>query len=658
MIRRTRLIGTGSRECRYTPQVMAATSSSHASTPPSASSPDSLAATDPLTLLEIAVRRGIVAVLGDDHAEVDPLIRPSANPKFGDYQANFAMGLAKQRGERPRDLAQQVVEAVELSAIAEPLEVAGPGFINITLKPDAVATLLASMDKGSLGILPDPDTHPVAIDLCGVNVAKQMHVGHLRSTIIGDALARIFERRQRTVYRENHLGDWGLPIAMVLHQLRERGADWTTLTLPDLDAAYRDAQLSARADMRGLAAALDGTAGPGAGPHRVIELEEQNAGAHAAVEAAKATLLRLQQGDAEIVTDWEKLIRITLDAVYESFEMLNVKLGPENNRGESFYRDKLPSVVDAFVRESVAEEDEGALVVRFDDRDRPLLIRKSDGGYLYATTDLAAIRYRVQELGADRVIYVVDARQRDHFRDVFDAARKIGWNVTPDGRDVELVHIPFGSVLGKDKKPLRTRSGENVTLRSLLVEAVERGRREVRQRAEDPSAPTHGLSDEELDRIGRAVGIGAVKYADLSSDLVRDYVFDIDRMVTFEGSTGPYMQYAHARVCSIFARGNVDPADIADAPFHMAEDAEKQLAITLLRYGNVVAETGRSLEPHRLCTYLYELAEAYSTFYQHCPVIKHEDDTVRRSRLRLCDLTRRVLADGLDLLGIEAPPRM
>jgi arginyl-tRNA synthetase len=643
---------------RYTSLHMAATSSSQSSPESPGPLPDSLAAADPATLLDMAFRRAIVKALGDAHGSVDPLIRASANPQFGDYQANFAMGLAKQLGMKPRDVAQQVVNAVVLSTIAEPPEVAGPGFINITLKPDALATLLAAMDDESLGIDPDQDTHPIAIDLCGVNVAKQMHVGHLRSTIIGDALARIFERRSRKVYRENHLGDWGLPIAMVLHQLRERGADWSTLTLTDLDAAYRDAQLNAKTDMRGLTAALDRESGPGAGLHRIIELEEQNAGAHAAMEAAKQTLVRLQRGDPEIVADWEKLIDITMQAVYESFELLNVKLGPEDNRGESFYRDKLANVIDAFIREGVAEEDEGALVVRFDDRDRPLLIRKSDGGYLYATTDLAAIRYRVRELGADRVIYVVDARQRDHFRDVFDAARKIGWNVTPDGREAELVHVPFGAVLGKDKKPLKTRSGENVTLRSLLVEAIERGRREVRQRAEDPSAPTHGLPDEELDRIGRAVGIGAVKYADLSSDLVRDYVFDMDRMVAFEGNTGPYMQYAHARVCSIFARGKVDPNEVADAAFSITEEAEKRLALTLLRYGGVVADTARSLEPHRLCTYLFELAEHYSAFYQQCPVIKHEVESVRRSRLRLCDLTRRVLADGLDLLGIEAPPRM
>jgi arginyl-tRNA synthetase len=300
------------------------------------------------------------------------------------------------------------------------------------------------------------------------------------------------------------------------------------------------------------------------------------------------------------------------------------------------------------------------VIVRFGDRERPLIIEKSDGGYLYSTTDLAAIGFRVQELGASRVIYVVDARQRDHFRDVFDAARLIGWDRLPDGRKAELVHIPFGSVLGADRKPLKTRSGENVSLSSLLQEAIDRGTQEVRKRADDPGAPTHGLSDDELAGIGRMVGIGAVKYADLSSDLVRDYVFNLDRMIVFEGNTGPYLQYAHARVCSIFAKADLDPdePDLAGAEITVAEPAESRLAQMLLRYPTVVADVARTLEPHRLCTYLHELANAYSAFYETCPVLKADEQTTRRSRLHLCRLVRRVLADGLELLGIDAPRRM
>jgi arginyl-tRNA synthetase len=288
-----------------------------------------------------------------------------------------------------------------------------------------------------------------------------------------------------------------------------------------------------------------------------------------------------------------------------------------------------------------------------------VIIKKSDGGFNYATTDLAAIRYRVQELNAERVIYVVDARQRDHFRNVFAIARKAGWDVAPNGHHAELKHVAFGAVLGEDKKPLKTRSGENVTLKSLLDEAVARGTQEVRQRAAQPESPTHGLSDEEILATGRAVGIGAVKYADLSNDLIRDYVFNLDRMVAFEGNTGPYMQYAHARICSIFAKaGEAATAAAKAAAFIVREPAEKQLALVLLRYGDVVRDVARSLEPHRLCTYLFELANMFNTFYQQCPVLIAENPAVRASRLRLCDLTRRVLADGLDLLGIESPRRM
>jgi arginyl-tRNA synthetase len=586
---------------------------------------------DPLSLLDAAFCNAIASVLGDDFQNADPLIRASQNPAFGDYQANGAMSLAKRVGMNPGQLANKIAAAAApaLEPIAEPPEVAGPGFINIRLKPRAVARMLMALDTPQLGVTPDPDPQPIAIDLCSVNIAKQMHVGHLRSTIIGDALARILERRGRKVYRENHLGDWGVTIAMVLHELRASETDLEALSLDDLDAAYRRAQRSCADDPQG-------------------------------ETAVKQTLINLQHGDPDLRRDWQKITDVTMRAVYESFDLLSVKLGPQHNRPESFYRDRLPKVVEAFVRGGIAEVDQGAVIVRFEDRQRPLIIEKSDGGYLYSTTDLAAIRYRVQELGASRVIYVVDARQRDHFRDVFEAARRIGWDRLADGRRAELVHIPFGAVLGADRKPLKTRSGENVALSALLQEAIDRGTQEVRKRAAESNAPTHGLSDDELAAIGRMVGIGAVKYADLSSDLVRDYVFNLDRMILFEGNTGPYLQYAHARVCSIFARADLDPddPDLANAELETAEPAEKRLALMLLRYPTVVADVARTLEPHRLCTYLHDLANAYSAFYETCPVLKAESRIIRRSRLHLCRLVRRVLADGLDLLGIDAPRRM
>lgn len=614
------------------------------------------AASDPVAILQDAFRSAIASTLGDAYREVDPLIKASGKPEFGDFQANAAMGLAKKLGTNPRKLAEQIVQAADplLEAIAQPLEVAGPGFINITLKSEALVEMLKGMDNESLGVSSDPDPHPILIDMCSVNVAKQMHVGHLRSTIIGDSLARIFERLGRTVIKQNHLGDWGLPIAMVLHHLRDSGRNLDDLDLDDLDHAYREAQLETKGDVRGLAAALE----MNAGPHRIAELEEQAAGAQKALEESKSLLVELQQGDPGLLADWHKLIDCTMRSVYESFELLDVKLGPEHNCGESFYRDRLPDVIDAFTRTGLAEEDHGALVVKFDDRDRPLIIRKSDGGFLYSTTDLAAVKYRAGELGTDRVIYVVDARQRDHFRDVFDAAHLIGWDQTEDGAPVELNHIAFGSVLGPNKRPLKTRSGENVTLNSLLTEAIERGTSEVRKRAADPAAPTHGLSREELDTIGKAVGIGAIKYADLSNDLARDYIFNFDRMIAFEGNTGPYLQYAHARVCSIFAKSGLALSDIEGADLILAEPAERRLALLLLRYGSIITDVGRTLEPHRLCTYLYEMADTFSAFYQQCPVLKAPDDALRKSRLRLCDLVRRVIADGLGLLGIDAPRQM
>ena len=617
-------------------------------------SEDARGAADPAAFLTARFQQAIVAALGEGFAGADPVIRAGQKPEFGDFQANCAMPLAKQLGIKPRELAQRIVDALDVSALAEPPEIAGPGFINIRLKPDALAGALAAMDEPALGVRPQQNPHPIAIDMCSVNVAKQMHVGHLRSSIIGDALARVFERLGREVHRENHLGDWGLPIAMVLQYLRESGTDLDALELGDLDRAYREAQLSAKSDEPGLEAARR----LGAGPHRLIELQEQNAGAAETLEAAKTALVQLQRGDVHLQRDWHKIVDCTLCAMDRAMDILNVKLGPENNRGESFYRDRLDAVIESFQQTGLAVEDHGALIVRFPDRDRPMLIRKSDGGYLYATTDLAAVRFRVFELHADLIIYVVDARQRDHFRDLFDAVHLIGWDRTDDGAPVTLLHIPFGSVLGPDRKPLKTRSGENVTLRSLLDEACERGVAAVQARALDRTAPTHGASDAEIAETGRAVGIAAIKYADLSSDLVRDYVFDIDRMIAFEGNTGPYLQYAHARICSIFARAGIDPAAVAEAPFLITDPAEKQLALSLLRYGGIVADVARYLEPHRLCSYLYDLANAYSAFYQQCPVLKAPDDSIRNARLRLCGLTGGVLADGLDLLGIAAPRRM
>lgn len=585
--------------------------------------------------------------------DADPAIRASGNPKFGDYQMNAAMALAKELGRNPREVADAVLKAADLAGVAAKCEVAGPGFINVTLERAFVEGRLAALAASdSFGIPPATDPHAVVVDLCGVNVAKQMHVGHLRATIIGDSLARVFERLGRTVRRENHLGDWGLPIAMTLAKLVREGRDFSRLTLDDLNAAYRGAQKETATDD------LDAAHEFRCGPHRLAELELQYESSRAAMDDAKRTLLRLQSGDAETVRLWERLIEVTMEQVYEAARTLNAKLGPENNRGESFFRDRLAGVVESFRSSGLAKSDKGATVVPFADRERPLLIQKSDGGYLYATTDLAAVRFRTFELDGDLVVYVVDARQRDHFRDVFDAARLIGWNRTKDGTEAALVHLGFGAVLGPDKKPLKTRSGENFTLKDLLDEACERGAAEVMRRAADPNAPTHGIPEHELRAIGASVGIAAVKYADLSGDLTKDYVFDLDRMIAFEGDTGPYLQYAHARIASILSKSGESADAVARAPIALGEPAERALALHILRYPQMVLDVGRSLETNRVGLYLRTLAELFNAFYQSCPVLKADDEATRLARLRLCSIARSVLADGLSLYGISAPDRM
>ena len=613
-----------------------------------------MASCDPVALLEQAFRAGIAAATGVDAATVDPQVKASADPKHGDFQCNAALSLSKAAKTNPRELATRIRDATPLGALAERTDIAGPGFINVWLSRAALGELLAGMDTPALGIEPMPLPHAVVIDLCGVNVAKQMHVGHLRATIIGDVMARLHERLGRKVWRENHLGDWGLPIAMTMASLRRQGRDFSRLTLDDLNVAYRAAQAEARSDEAGAAAAI----ACGAGPHRLAEFEAQNGPALAAERDAKSTLLRLQSGDTATVADWQRLIDVTMAEVFATTRTLGVRLGPEHSRGESFYRDRLGPVVDAFVTKGLAREDAGAIVVHYADRERPMLIRKADGGFLYATTDLAAVRFRVQELDGGRVIYVVDARQRDHFKDVFDAIRLIGWDVLPDGSRAELSHMSFGSVLGKDKRPLKTRSGENFTLKALLDEAVERGVQQVMRRASEADAPTHGLAEAELRAIGAAVGIGAVKYADLSGDPVKDYVFDLDRMIAFEGDTGPYIQYAHARIASLVARSGESAAVIAAAPLAPAEPAERHLALVLLRFPSVVLAATEHQAPQRVCAALHELANAYAGFYQACPVLKAPDAATRLSRLRLSSLVQRVLAEGLALLGIDAPARM
>lgn len=610
---------------------------------------------DPVDLLAKRFVEAIVAAFGAEFADVDPLVRAAQNPQFGDFQSNAAMGLAKRLGRNPREVAAAIVQHARLEDLCETPEIAGPGFINLRLRGDALPRLLEDLE----GTLKGREHHTirralswtsgtsqrVVVDLVGVNIAKQMHVGHLRSSIIGDTLCRVLASVGNEVIPQNHLGDWGLQIAMVIASLRRRRVDLDRLDLDHLEEAYRDATLDCKADRP----ALESARRINAGPHRIAEWEAQVAGAEERLEEAKRTLVRLQQGESGIVAAWEKITAITMQACYEIYDLLDLVVTQEHNRGESFYRERLGPVVDEFVRSGVAKESDGAIVVEIEGDETPLLIRKSDGGFLYATTDLAAIRYRIQELGAQRVIYVVDNRQRDHFRKVFEAIRKIGWDRLPGGGRAELRHVAFGAVCGADGKPLKTRSGENIRLKDLLLEAIDRAGAIVRDKNPD-------LPDPEQKDVARAVGIGSVKYADLSTHLVKDYIFAWDRMLAFEGNTGAYLQNQYVRIRSI---GRKAPDDVrADAAFLIAAVEEKSLALALLRYSGTLASVAETLEPHRLCQYLYDLAGAFSVFYTQCPVLKAKTTALRDARIRLSRLTERILADGLGLLGIRTLERM
>jgi arginyl-tRNA synthetase len=616
----------------------------------------------------------------DAEGRVDAQISASRNPKFGDFQCNAAMTLAKTVGKPPREVAKALIERVDVGDIAEPLSeasIAGPGFINITLKGDALPKLLAALDTPELGIEPvgsegsPPRSggipkHTIVVDLCGVNLAKQMHVGHLRATIIGDGLARVFERLGYNVIRQNHVGDWGLPIAMVtdrLMQLAARGEDIRKLDLDALERLYKDAKVEADADEKGLAAVRRWNLGPKA----AAELEEQVAGASEAMARAKRTLIKLQNHDPETVKFWQRIVDVTMSECVRTCERLNAIVRREDTAGESSYADELAGIVADVEKRGVAEISDGALVIRVPGFEEPCLIRKSDGAFLYATTDLAGIRRRVQKFGAERVVYAVDARQGLHFKLVFGAAAKAGYTTrigasTPSS----LEHAAFGMVLGEDGKPFKTRSGENVKLSSLIDEAVERALVVVKQKIAEAKqiAATHGKpyaepSEHEQRSIADAVGVAAIKYADLSNDRIKDYVFSFDRMLAFEGNTGPYLLYALVRVRRIFSeaaeRGIVVERG---APVRIAAAQEKALALTLLKYPGVVRGVGTSLEPHRLCGYLYELAQAFSAFYNECHVLNAPDEGTRQSRLHLCRIVERVMADGLGLLGIRTLERM
>lgn len=623
--------------------------------------------------------------------EIDPLLGPAREPRFGDFQSNAAMALAKTLGRPPREVAQAIVERLDLTGVGEPVtkeSIAGPGFINVRLSGSALASALEALDSDApggarLGIAPAGSAHgpdgpaakeTVVVDLCGVNLAKQMHVGHLRSTVIGDALARIYERLGHNVIRQSHFGDWGLPIAMVVSRIKRladaKALSLDALTLDDLDRHYKAAQRACERDAKG----LEACAKYGLGPKATAECEAQVSGAEEEFLHARQTLIALQRHEPAVFKVWERIADITIAECMGICQRLRANVNAGMIAGESTFAEELAGVVEDLESRKVAEPSQGALVIRLEEFGiaEPLLVRKTDGGFLYATTDLAAVRRRVQKLGADRVVYAVDARQSLHFKQVFAGSKKAGYAkrlVGPPGimgTDAALEHAAFGTVLGDDGRPFKTRSGENVRLQDLLDEAVSRADKAVVDRA--PDMP---MSERRV--IAEGIGIAAIKYTDLSTDRIKDYIFNFDRMLAFEGDTGPYLLYALVRIKSIFRKAMERGVDVSlfalsnepgaratgspRPPFAVVEPAEKTLALALLRYPATVRSAAEHLEPHRLCGYLHDLAGAFSGFFQNCPVLPAEG-AVRDARLRLCALTARVLDDGLTTLGIPTVERM
>lgn len=568
------------------------------------------------------------AAFGPEFADADPIIRPS---QFADFQCNAAMGLAKRLGRKPRDIAADILAAVDLSDMAETPEIAGPGFLNIRLRTDWVAAQAAELAADARLGVPAPE-HPdtVVLDYSAPNVAKEMHVGHLRTTVVGDSIARTLEKLGHTVVRQNHIGDWGTPFGMLIEHLLEVGEDSAEAELlkTDPNAFYQ----AARAKFDASEAAADGASGFAA--------------------RARRRVATLQSGDAESLRIWRHLVGLSKEYFHRIYEMLDVTLTDEDLAGESTYNDQLETTCNDLEAAGIARISDGALCVfpeGFTGRDEqplPLIIRKSDGGYGYATTDLTAIRHRVRDLGADRIAYVVGTAQELHFRMVFATAREAGW--LPD--EVEATHVKIGSVLGEDGKILRTRSGASLRLMALLEEAVAKARTVIDELRPD-------LSDEEREQIAHAIGIGGVKYADLSTAHDSDYTFDLDRMLALTGNTAPYLQYAVARIRSIGRRAETAGVTAAAAPL-VVNDAERALALQLLEFGPVLASVGAEYEPHRLCAYLFSLAQAFTAFYDASPILKEDDAEVRAGRLALAQLAERVLVEGLDALGVEAPQQM
>ena len=573
------------------------------------------------SILSEKIKQAMIAAGAD--AQCEALVRQSGKVQFGDYQANGIMPAAKKLGLNPREFAQNVLDKADLQDIAEKTEIAGPGFINIFLKNTWLAeNINRAVQDPKLGVH-NPEKQTVVVDYSSPNVAKEMHVGHLRSTIIGDAVVRTLEFLGNHVIRANHVGDWGTQFGMLIAYLEKMENEHASeMELSDLEAFYRAAKKHYDEDP-------------------------------VFAEKARNYVVKLQSGDEYCRTMWQKLVKITMQQNQHNYDRLNVTLTDKDVMGESLYNPMLPSIVEDLKKQGLAVEDDGALVVYLDEFKNKdgdpmgVIVQKKDGGFLYTTTDIAAAKYRYETLKAHRALVFSDTRQSQHMQQAWLITRKAGY--VPDS--FQLEHKNFGMMLGKDGKPFKTRSGDTVKLADLLDEAIERAGVLISQKST-------ALSEQEKADVIEAVGIGSVKYADLSKNRTTDYVFDWDNMLSFEGNTAPYMQYAYTRIRSIFNRSQIALSEVEQAQLSITDEKERALAIKLLQFEEAVQVVGKDGTPHVLCAYLYELAGVFSSFYEHCPILNHDDQQVKLSRLKLALLTERTLKQGLDLLGIKTVEKM
>lgn len=571
-------------------------------------------------ILSQKIKQAMIAAGAEQDCEA--LVRQSGKPQFGDYQANGIMAAAKKLAIAPREMAQNVVEHLELGDLIAKVEIAGPGFINLFLREQWLAEQSQAVLQQAQLIAPAAQPQIIVADYSAPNVAKQMHVGHLRSTIIGDAVVRVLQYLGHNVIRANHVGDWGTQFGMLiayLEKMENEHAD--DLALSDLEEFYRAAKQCYDSDSE-------------------------------FAEKSRNYVVKLQGGDDYCLTMWRKLVDITMQQNQQTYDRLNVTLSNDDVMGESLYNPMLPGIVADLKAKGIAVEDQGAVVVfldEFKNKDGEamgVIIQKSDGGFLYTTTDIAAAKYRHEVLHADRVLYFTDSRQSQHLQQAWTIVRKAGY--IPNNMSLE--HFNFGMMLGKDNKPFKTRSGDTVKLTDLLDEAIERAGKLIADKNPD-------LNTEELAQVVKAVAIGAVKYADLSKNRTTDYVFDWDNMLSFEGNTAPYMQYAYTRISSIFSRSQIEAGSL-QGNINLQDEKERALAIKLLQFEEAVQQVAKEGTPHVLCAYLYELAGLFSSFYEHCPILNQDDQTVKNSRLQLAALTQKTLQQGLDLLGIKTVAKM